>query len=103
RRRHTRLQGDWSSDVCSSDLEPFGAADALRPVPPRETFNCVSEFNTPPAVVYTGPLLVRPDKVIVPLEVMPVAPVSAPERLRSRSEERRVGREGRRGGGRYSG
>src|SRR5215467_3682249 len=27
RRRHTRLQGDWSSDVCSSDLEivAFGA------------------------------------------------------------------------------
>src|SRR5256885_8960687 len=24
RRRHTRLQGDWSSDVCSSDL-PGGA------------------------------------------------------------------------------
>src|SRR3989454_5256584 len=24
RRRHTRLQGDWSSDVCSSDLG-FGA------------------------------------------------------------------------------
>src|SRR5256885_11565809 len=23
RRRHTRLQGDWSSDVCSSDLRPF--------------------------------------------------------------------------------
>src|SRR5256885_7702636 len=22
RRRHTRLQGDWSSDVCSSDLKP---------------------------------------------------------------------------------
>src|SRR2546426_2797319 len=28
RRRHTRLQGDWSSDVCSSDL--LGArADAI--------------------------------------------------------------------------
>src|SRR5256885_13394361 len=27
RRRHTRLQGDWSSDVCSSDL--FGS-DRLR-------------------------------------------------------------------------
>src|SRR5215467_15307735 len=27
RRRHTRLQGDWSSDVCSSDLER--RADAL--------------------------------------------------------------------------
>src|SRR5256885_9898143 len=23
RRRHTRLQGDWSSDVCSSDLMKF--------------------------------------------------------------------------------
>src|SRR5256885_12571561 len=27
RRRHTRLQGDWSSDVCSSDLR----TDDLRP------------------------------------------------------------------------
>src|ERR1022692_5128422 len=26
RRRHTRLQGDWSSDVCSSDLLPHGQA-----------------------------------------------------------------------------
>src|SRR2546426_4151688 len=25
RRRHTRLQGDWSSDVCSSDLVAAGA------------------------------------------------------------------------------
>src|SRR3989454_8089208 len=25
RRRHTRLQGDWSSDVCSSDLAPSRA------------------------------------------------------------------------------
>src|SRR5215467_8698343 len=35
RRRHTRLQGDWSSDVCSSDLViPSGAriraADGVR-------------------------------------------------------------------------
>src|SRR5688500_20017754 len=28
RRRHTRLQGDWSSDVCSSDLDRrFGSQD----------------------------------------------------------------------------
>src|SRR5256885_7339551 len=26
RRRHTRLQGDWSSDVCSSDLGEHGGA-----------------------------------------------------------------------------
>src|SRR5256885_3066463 len=27
RRRHTRLQGDWSSDVCSSDLLPGRGSD----------------------------------------------------------------------------
>src|SRR5205807_6820330 len=29
RRRHTRLQGDWSSDVCSSDLELLGELPKL--------------------------------------------------------------------------
>src|SRR5205807_5813453 len=29
RRRHTRLQGDWSSDVCSSDLSVWPAALTL--------------------------------------------------------------------------
>src|SRR5688500_20401625 len=29
RRRHTRLQGDWSSDVCSSDLAHLAGADLL--------------------------------------------------------------------------
>src|SRR5688500_19720327 len=33
RRRHTRLQGDWSSDVCSSDLAlmmfPYPSAEGL--------------------------------------------------------------------------
>src|SRR5256885_12793144 len=27
RRRHTRLQGDWSSDVCSSDLPGGGCGE----------------------------------------------------------------------------
>src|SRR3989454_8269481 len=30
RRRHTRLQGDWSSDVCSSDLRPAEPVVRLR-------------------------------------------------------------------------
>src|SRR5256885_13242023 len=30
RRRHTRLQGDWSSDVCSSDLPGKYAGVELR-------------------------------------------------------------------------
>src|SRR2546426_8627230 len=33
RRRHTRLQGDWSSDVCSSDLLQ---AELVRRVPQRK-------------------------------------------------------------------
>src|SRR3989454_11150930 len=41
RRRHTRLQGDWSSDVCSSDLnkfvEFFGEGTASLTVPDRAT------------------------------------------------------------------
>src|SRR5256885_5093492 len=35
RRRHTRLQGDWSSDVCSSDLYELLQIDLTRP--PRQT------------------------------------------------------------------
>src|SRR5256885_10868967 len=37
RRRHTRLQGDWSSDVCSSDLPASnpGRRNAYRPNPVR--------------------------------------------------------------------
>ena len=36
RRRHTRFTSDWSSDVCSSDLElASGAKDTLCPFLPR--------------------------------------------------------------------
>src|SRR5256885_3738302 len=31
RRRHTRLQGDWSSDVCSSDLKFESTLSSLEP------------------------------------------------------------------------
>src|SRR5262245_65939298 len=41
RRRHTRCLSDWSSDVCSSDLQASGGAlragsDALYPIAFRE-------------------------------------------------------------------
>src|SRR2546426_6579962 len=32
RRRHTRLQGDWSSDVCSSDLAAPASSPVSRPL-----------------------------------------------------------------------
>src|SRR5205807_6536107 len=77
RRRHTRLQGDWSSDVCSSDLSidvPVCTSDVfLRryvPLPDADL------FQTPYNSV--------------------VAWATAPQRaaLEARSEERRVGKEG---------
>src|SRR5215467_2781146 len=39
RRRHTRLQGDWSSDVCSSDLDmiaPLGGFIEIHVATPIE-------------------------------------------------------------------
>src|SRR6266446_8520926 len=48
RRRHTRLQGDWSSDVCSSDLRPLNmflkSADAV--IGPGDTI-VLPEFTEP--------------------------------------------------------
>src|SRR2546426_12083964 len=38
RRRHTRLQGDWSSDVCSSDLSRDAS---LRGIPVANQFDVI--------------------------------------------------------------
>src|SRR5437762_12991614 len=39
RRRHTRYIGDWSSDVCSSDLELNQRRDVHRKEAPREAID----------------------------------------------------------------
>src|SRR5256885_9614190 len=36
RRRHTRLQGDWSSDVCSSDLQWTELHEQIGALPDEE-------------------------------------------------------------------
>src|SRR5688500_20354280 len=81
RRRHTRLQGDWSSDVCSSDL--YGPPGPL---------------DTKPGIGSTGgPELgigVEAPRVLMP----PPPQKSGPVRVADRSEERRVGKERRAGG-----
>src|SRR5439155_15189663 len=90
RRRHTRWPRDWSSDVCSSDLAAVGSAIALREkghwvgdggaggLKPSAT--CASVVG--PAAFFT--------------RRAPVAPPSAVARRGARrSEERRVGKEGR--------
>src|SRR5256885_5878373 len=78
RRRHTRLQGDWSSDVCSSDLvarRSVAVARALRMDEHAQT------------TVRLGAYLHDLGKVRVPHEIL-----SKPGPL-TRSEERRVGKE----------
>src|SRR5205085_7083843 len=93
-RRHTRFDCDWSSDVCSSDLPPGGAAG-----PPRGT------TGVPPLFALVGgwpvvgggkvePCAATVDEVgggnvdpWVPSVVVVLATVVG------RSEERRVGKE----------
>src|SRR6266852_9842102 len=43
RRRHTRCYRDWSSDVCSSDLEPHECASLLRPCQQRDSAQCLAK------------------------------------------------------------
>src|SRR5437879_12682468 len=79
RRRHTRYIGDWSSDVCSSDLERGARFEVARPEE-----------------------LLRPHVHVV--EIAHVAARIGESELHrldlQRSEERRVGKECRCGGGR---
>src|SRR5438046_10679538 len=82
RRRHTRLVSDWSSDVCSSDLD---LGEARKPRPHDEPL--------PVAGKLTRELLEEPRPDRARADERHVAPEHVPE-LR-RSEERRVGKEGR--------
>src|SRR2546426_11805130 len=53
RRRHTRLQGDWSSDVCSSDLGKAGAR--TKPVTGAWSGSVSPGGSRSGAVTLTGP------------------------------------------------
>src|SRR5205807_7207123 len=94
RRRHTRLQGDWSSDVCSSDLftamggsvthESFDDTKTLAGIPVSEGYRdgYVATFNG------------RLGYHVSPLVYTFIEPSANWARYVSRSEERRVGKGG---------
>src|SRR5256885_6048393 len=81
RRRHTRLQGDWSSDVCSSDLTtspPLRCPPTPRwPISPRQR-----RTSTTPKT------LSRPFRPVLLIFKGRTSGISV-----MRSEERRVGKE----------
>src|SRR5205807_7940472 len=86
RRRHTRLQGDWSSDVCSSDLE--GCQDNRKPPMSASGFVPEPPKNTLAACGYPGILR---DSCAALRDICTGGSGRGPPR----SEERRVGKEWR--------
>src|SRR5690606_40482872 len=92
RRRHTRFSRDWSSDVCSSDLATPSSklsnkASTPRPSPPKAP---PPAKETPAASPSKSPPVSR-------CELLFCGPPSQFVRRALRSEERRVGKEGRSG------
>src|SRR5207248_6861414 len=63
RRRHTRSYGDWSSDVCSSDLFYFSRlrCRAFRPKP-LNTCKRVLKLTSKDALTWQSPNFARPRK-----------------------------------------
>src|SRR5205807_7379580 len=100
RRRHTRLQGDWSSDVCSSDL----LSDELLSLRPEER-RAIFEDAAGIRPFYTQRddalrRLVRTEENMLRLGDL-AAELEPQLKNLERSEERRVGKEGRSRWGRY--
>src|SRR5437899_4956580 len=88
RRRHTRCLSDWSSDVCSSDLAP------RLPRGTRPTTNRVAERE------HLGLLADPQSGACLGEAEVHLARVPRQPPCRERSEERRVGKEGRSEGSR---
>src|SRR5690606_39498679 len=93
RRRHTRFSRDWSSDVCSSDLGPTLRISGTVPTREHPIPIGVPQEGEPPAgfTALTGVSSAAGDRVVM----------TAGGRvwMWDRSEERRVGKEGRSGWG----
>src|SRR5205814_5203627 len=90
RRRHTRCLSDWSSDVCSSDL-----LDALG----TQVYQAILERRPAPVIPRLKEILAKPDPVLGYSNgelrfFLGWAQEVAGDHA-ARSEERRVGKEGR--------
>src|SRR5690606_40039890 len=79
RRRHTRFSRDWSSDVCSSDLDPLRVADAMEYAGWSRVEHLVD--------------FIEEDLFDVDLREATVVTMYLLHSINVRSEERRVGKE----------
>src|SRR5205807_4248548 len=94
RRRHTRLQGDWSSDVCSSDLLwPLKNADGSFASNPYGLSTTLE--NKALDLLFQLRDVMRPDRRTLGLNEPITLIVIDEASIRTRSEERRVGKESR--------
>src|SRR5205807_7707385 len=97
--RHTRLQGDWSSDVCSSDLTVSRAVNQSQ----NERFEGRDSAPATPGEPRKGSPLRNVAILLIAMVVVSLLVLSGViPRLRARSalarsEERRVGKECRSG------
>src|SRR5205807_4865281 len=90
RRRHTRLQGDWSSDVCSSDLGEENSPTAVGDNPnlPRDP----DKFDADPGFESQREFRARGVPSGLANEIF-LDVYERPASFIPRSEERRVGKE----------
>src|SRR5207253_5943758 len=89
RRRHTRWPRDWSSDVCSSDLRGGGTKKMVAIEPPENEYKYPDPHMFGPELPAHG-FFIRHAKNLEFTNVE--IAYGAPD---ERSEERRVGKEGR--------
>src|SRR5256885_6004038 len=80
RRRHTRLQGDWSSDVCSSDLRVDVRRVAVDEGADPNLLACLQVAQLIQELIPSRPVARRVEEMV-------------DARQEHRSEERRVGKE----------
>src|SRR3989454_359267 len=84
RRRHTRLQGDWSSDVCSSDLPSLASIPWIASSLNWEGINGTAALPGRPVV------LIRPVRVIAAVSVYVAAILIVSELWERRNRLSRV-------------
>src|SRR5690606_40085757 len=97
RRRHTRFSRDWSSDVCSSDL--FAEWDAQLHTN-KERYNVIAadlQMIARRMLISGMHVHVGIEDDDLRIDIMNQATYFLPHLLALRSEERRVGKEGRAG------